>query len=586
MKREKKPQADQSFQISNPLFYRIAALLLLIHFGLVLHAASRMTVTHDEYWHLPVGHLNLTTGQFDYDNLNPPLLRMWAAFPLLFSQTNRVEISPETDATGHGDAFLKANNKNYHSLILYGRIMIALLSMATGVLMGYWSSKWFGNFSALITIGIWSFSPNVIAHASLVTTDLGAGFFFVFTLLTIISYSKNLKWSTTLYSGILLGLSQLAKYTCLILYPIGFLLFVILNFRKTGELKSQWKRITLQGIVLLGISLLTINMGYLFNGSFKSMKDYSFQSDSLKSLSETFSFLESFPVPFPADYIEGIDRQRAIMESQHPVYLNGEWSLKGYPQYYLMTLIYKMPHAIQGLFLLTLFLLLKNGKRNKKLQYQLLLLVPFLALFLIASKSGMQLGIRYLLPVYPFLILFIGQIGSLIDFKNNKVLTAVFLLLLIGVPLSLRNHPYHISYFNEWAGGAEGGRLHLLDSNLDWGQDLRELKDYLDQNQIDNLKLAYFGMLLPSELGIVYEHPSRRIPQPGWHAISVNYVQGRPHHIRDMEGKSHPLGLDELGYFRFFKPKKNIGTSIYLYHLSGSDVMQWQAAVRQMQQSR
>lgn len=540
-----------------------------------------MTVTHDEYWHLPVGHLNLTTGRFDYDNLNPPLLRMWAAVPLVFSGTSPVDIDSETDPVGHGDAFLKANLASYHSLFLRGRIMIALLSVSTGVLMIWWSSTWFGNKAALLAGALWSFSPNVIAHGSLVTTDLGAAFFFAATLFTVVFYARNRTWKFAILAGLLLGLSQLAKYTCLILYPLALILFLILGLNQREELKKQWKKIVLQLATAGLISVLTINLGYLFEGSFQSFEDYSFQSQSMKNFSERFAFLPF--VPFPADYIEGIDHQRSVMESQHPVYLNGEWSLEAFPQYYLMTLIYKVPHSVQVMFLVGLFLFFKEVREPGQLTRTFALLIPFLFLFLIASRSGMQLGLRYLLPVYPFLLIWISQVVEKIDFNKSRLIRICFLLIFLGIPLSLRSHPYHLSYFNEWAGGAEGGRFHLLDSNLDWGQDLRELKEYLDKNSVEDLKLAYFGMLLPAELGIDYSEPSRRVPQPGWYAISVNYVMGRPHHIRDMEGKSHPLGLDELGYFRFFEPEKIIGTSIYVYYLTSSDVSEWYSAVRQFQ---
>ena len=579
MSQEKNKSDLETPKLSQSLYFKIISGLLFVHFLFILHTSYRMTVTHDEYWHLPVGHLNLTTGQFHYDNLNPPLLRMWAAIPLLFSETNPVSINAETDETGHGDVFSKANPKNYHSLFFRGRIMIGLLSVGTGLLIGIWASKWFGMKAGLLSVLIWTFGPNVTGHASIVTTDLGAAFFFIASALMMISYSEKLNWSRAIYSGVLLGLSQLAKYTCVILYPIGFVIFVLVSFKNYETLKNKWKMILLQGLGVIVTSILVINLGYLFNGSFKSLNDYEFQSSSLKSISQKVSFISI--VPFPEDYVKGIDRQRAVMEKQHPVYLDGEWSLKGFPHYYLMTLVYKIPHAVQGLFFFTLISLFRKSAEKKNWIHQLLLLVPFLILFFIASHSGMQLGLRYLLPVYPFLVVWISQSAELIDLKKNIVVTAIFVLCLVGIPFSFRNHPYHISYFNEWAGGAAGGRYHLLDSNLDWGQDLRELRAWLDENPIDNLKLAYFGMLFPAELGIEYTEPSRRVPKPGWYAISVNFVQGRPHRLRDMFGKGHILGIDELGYFRYFEPKKIIGTSIYLYHLTSDDVLEWYKAVRQ-----
>ncbi len=154
---------------------------------LLLHAISSfvcarfLSVTHDEYWHLPVGLLNLTTGRFDYDNLNPPLVRMWAALPLLAT----AEVPPQPpggakrDAIAQGDAFLAANRSRYDSLFLQGRVMIIVLSVATGLIIAAWARALFGERAALLSLLLWSACPTALMNASLVTTDMGAAFFFI-----------------------------------------------------------------------------------------------------------------------------------------------------------------------------------------------------------------------------------------------------------------------------------------------------------------------------------------------------------------------------------------------------------------------
>jgi hypothetical protein len=152
----------------------------------------------------------------------------------------------------------------------------------------------------------------------------------------------------------------------------------------------------------------------------------------------------------------------------------------------------------------------------------------------------------------------------------------------LALPFSLRFHPHHLAYFNGLAGGPLLGRAHLVDSNLDWGQDLRALKAWLERRNgepISNLRLAYFGMLPPRSLGIDYTLPPSRVPEPGWYAVSVNFVQGRPHLVRDRTGASHAVGLDEFGYLRFFPTSRvaTIGYSIDVYHLTPFDIARWYA---------
>jgi hypothetical protein len=139
----------------------------------------------------------------------------------------------------------------------------------------------------------------------------------------------------------------------------------------------------------------------------------------------------------------------------------------------------------------------------------------------------------------------------------------------------LRNHPHHLAYFNEYAGGPAGGRDHLLDSNLDWGQDLHLVKEFMDEQQLDSIGLAYFGTLHPELIGIDYTLPPEWTPEtaatwslpPGWYAVSVNYVLGRPHVLHEPEGGAHGVNIGAFSYFRELEPMRRLGYSIDVYHV-------------------
>ena len=222
------------------------------------------------------------------------------------------------------------------------------------------------------------------------------------------------------------------------------------------------------------------------------------------------------------------------MEAEHPVFLDMEWRTSKFPHYYLMTLVYKLPHSTQILLLWAIIaaVLSRSGEAWRR---RLWLLLPAAVLVIVASTSGMQLGIRYILPALPLLFLFISEIAAKWSWpKSRWPQIAVAVLLLLFDPWHV--HPEYLAYFNEVAGGGEGGRTHLLDSNLDWGQDLHELQRFMRDHPIQDLHLAYFGTMPPEALGIRYTPPPSRSPQPGWHVVSVNFVMGRPHGIRDGRG--------------------------------------------------
>jgi hypothetical protein len=140
----------------------------------------------------------------------------------------------------------------------------------------------------------------------------------------------------------------------------------------------------------------------------------------------------------------------------------------------------------------------------------------------------------------------------------------------VAALLSVRHHPHHLAYFNELAGGPSNGHMHLLDSNIDWGQDLRALKQFLDENRIDDVGLAYFGTVPPSSLGIRYHVPPRD-SRPGWYAVSTNFLQGRPGGLRNPDGSIRLVDFDEFGYFRWFMKTpalvERIGYSIWVFEI-------------------
>jgi hypothetical protein len=192
----------------------------------------------------------------------------------------------------------------------------------------------------------------------------------------------------------------------------------------------------------------------------------------------------------------------------------------------------------------------------------------------------MQLGIRYVLPALPFLILFASQSAQWFDFAKYPLRSLTTALLAAWMLLSVRYLPEHLAYFNELAGGPVGGREHLLDSNLDWGQDLRGLDRYLSDHKLHEIGLAYFGTVPPSSLGIGYHIPPSRAPQAGRFAVSVNFEQGRPHWVRTPRGEIRPVDIGEFGYFAYFKPVARIGESIDVFEISEDDVAAWRSAAR------
>ncbi len=567
------PPARQRFGGTHGRVIIAITLMLAVQAIVMTLTAAQLTLTHDEYWHIPVGLLNWKTGRFDFEPSNPPLLRMWATWPLLFTSAESPRTEPTTDLNRFGDDFLAANNSNIDRYVVIARLPIILLTIAASVLLARWAWEWHGPWAACLVTYLWACDPTALAHGSLVTTDAGGATFWIATLFAAWRFAQRPTMQNGVVTGVLLGLAQAAKFTNVLLVPLIVGLWCVERWRNESveplarrDLLKRW------GVLLLA-AWLCLNTAYLFRGIGTPLKEFAFGSQSARAWQQRLGPLAALPVPLPRDYVTGIDRQKTAMESDHAVYLDGELNTKGFASYYLMALLYKWPHWSQVLLLWATIRCVWS-RNSADWRRRAWLLTPAVLVLVVASSSGMQLGIRYILPAIPLLLLFASEVASDWSWPKTRQRMLATGLLLSVFPVLGRSHPQYLAYFNEFSGGIHEGRFHLLDSNLDWGQDLHELKRFLAEHpEVEPLSLAYFGTLPPESLGLRYENPPTKQPRPGWHAVSVNFVMGRPHWTRDGHGGIRAVYPGEdFSYFRFFEPKYRIGASIDLYHLSDADL--------------
>jgi hypothetical protein len=220
---------------------------------------------------------------------------------------------------------------------------------------------------------------------------------------------------------------------------------------------------------------------------------------------------------------------------------------------FLFAFLIKTPIPFLIFFLTSLLVAIKNKIILKRDQVFLLALP--LIIFIANPLSSLALHLKYLLPVYPFLCIFISQLVSF-NFLRLRFLRIVFWGMCLCYILGTINiYPHYLAYFNEFIGGPNNGYRYLVDSNLDWGQDLKLLKEYLDKNNIGEIKLAYFGTAEPDYYKINYQRLEPFRPYLDWIAISATYLQG----VHTVKG-----GYDWL---KKYEPVSKIGHSIFIYNI-------------------
>lgn len=546
-----------------PLFIIIIALVSFLILG--ERQIRRNSVTADEFVHLPVGLTYLKTHDFSFDRRgNPPLMRFMIALPVnKWKPIMRFgERWKSGDFYGVGWEFMIDNAERYVGFFRASRWMILMIGALLVIVVARVAIEAYGWWAGALAAALTGFSANVIAHSSLATLDVGLAFIFLSAQFALLEVWRRPGFWAALFCGLNIGLAMLVKYTGMTLVVfqcvcLGVVLMARMAGKRRGatafsELASLKKVIPFYLIALL-IALFTLNFVYGFHGTFAPLGDMQLKGKLFGSLADAAGWLR---LPLPSDYILGLDAAQFATGKYHTFYLMGELSKDGWWHYFIVTYLVKESIPAILLFLIALFSILKMRLRAEEIFF----LVPAAGIFFFYSfVARVDLGIRYLLPALPFIYVFTSRLAS-VDFgRFTKEVRVGFAALLVwhaaGTALV---SPYLLAYFNEAAGGPEGGHRYVIESNYDWGQNLVALKQYMDDRGIGRLMLRNYGLVSPQLYGIRSDGVPCE-PTRGLIAISPNYVNG-----------IDPFMRREKCYewLREYEPVDKVGYSLFIYKIN------------------
>jgi 4-amino-4-deoxy-L-arabinose transferase-like glycosyltransferase len=544
-----------------------ACFLILLFAAQAFGSLFHKSATVDEVLYIPAGYVYWKSGSFMLNPETPPLPRILCGIPLLFlnniNYDSKQPVAAFNDRYHWSSRFLFFQNVQVAGkMIFYSRVPTILMGMALLAAIYAWTSKLFGSLAGLFSLALAAFEPNLIAHSSLATTDLYTTAMIFFTVFSFWIWRQNPDQNKLLlFPGLFLGLALLSKSSVWLMLPV---LFVLLWIPESAPPRPPFKNILRFGVILI-LALLIINIVFLFHGAFVDKGELI--TFMLREKAQKFWLLRIILFPFPRLYSFSMLWNLAqSMGGVHPFpfFLNGQYSNTGFWNYFLYAFLLKTPLP----FLLSLAGALVVLFKMRQAWF--VLLPPLFFLFYFSFLNRLDLGLRYVLPIYPFFLVAVGAIvPAIMKLPRGKILLGV--LVLWSAVATGRIYPHHLAYFNELAGGSSNGYKHLVDSNLDWGQDLVELKSFLKKYGIDRIRLSYYGMSDPAYYGINYQYlPSPKF-QPwtqrhrneenfrldkGLYAISATNVAG--------------IFLNDRNtyeYFRKLEPIDSVGHSILIYEV-------------------
>lgn len=535
--------------------------LLLI--GLTLFAAQCLTVSphksaaFDEQYHLTAGYSYLRTGDFRLATTHPPLMGIIGATALLPDPA--IVLPLDHPAWQNGDRFLfsdvflwEANPDPQQLLVTARRPLVGIGLLLLLILYG-WARQLWGRQAALLVLLLAVFDPNLLANARVVTTDLGLSCFLALATWRLWRWLEAPSWPNLLCTGLAAGLAMSAKYTGLLFWPAAVI--VLLLYPRRPESAPLWRRAL--ALVGMGLTAYAVVWG-LYRFEVGAMPDGPLR----------------FPIPAPFYWQQLWWSFNRIVDLQ-AARLDFFWGEPGYGwwNYFPVALSLKTPLPLLLLALLGLWSALRYRQGHI-----VLILWTLPLLFLLLGMSGvLTIGYRHLLPAIPLLIVQAGGVVASIEgiparrWLTYGLLTALLLWFLVSV---LRVYPHQDAYFNELAGDWTKWSTILVDSNLDWGQDLPALREWMTAHDVEQVNLAYFGKAVPEKYGVQYQPLPSYLrfvegvelnaynpitPEPGWYAISATSLR---------LGLMQRENVDLYAFFRDKQPVGRAGYSIYLYEVT------------------
>jgi hypothetical protein len=498
----------------------VAAGILALYWWMATSVSDTEGVVGDEIAHLTAGYTYWKTGDYRMQPENGNLPQRWAALPLLRRDLKFPTLDQSawriSDVWEMGFRWFFDLGNDLPGMLRDGRRMIALFGAAAGALVFLWARRLHGDRAALLAVTLFAFCPSMLANGALITSDMTATCMFLASVTAFWAMAHRLTAPRCLAFGAALGLLCVAKFSAPLIAPMCAILFAV-RVAGADTLEAGWPfparlagraRVAAALIAAtlaacaLAVAIIWASYGFRYAmfrhyepNHVRSLVGWDVLEDQGGPLVPMLRFARAHEL-LPESYIYGFAHTYRFSRYRK-AFLNGDYRSSGWPQFFLYTTAVKTPIALFALLAIAALHAASLGRGAREWRGRLYAWSPLLALFAVywafSITSHLNIGHRHIIPVYPVLFVMASGAACWITWPPRWAGACVLALTAWFAAESVWIRPHYIAYFNEFVGPRDAWR-HLVDSSLDWGQDLPDVKRWLDAHPPDGpVFISYFG---------------------------------------------------------------------------------------------
>jgi 4-amino-4-deoxy-L-arabinose transferase-like glycosyltransferase len=551
----------------------------------MLAVIKRKSITNDEFVLIPAAYYHLAAGDCQLTHEHPPFAKLLAAVPLLFLQPEEARpeslgVAPDSPAGKwrRGERFWGDNTALLDSISFWARVPLIALSVATGLLLFAFTRELFGPGSAALAVALYAFEPTVLAHGRVVQTDMAAAFGYLLTAYALLRYLKLSTPPRALLLGAAGGVACLAKFSMLLVAPVLGVVFAVLWWRAPRSGAARKSLAAHAGLVALA-AVLVINAAYFFDHRPLGPDGVGWiREKAPASPTAVARAVEAARYVLPTDFVLGALWQFWHNREGHNAALLGMYGRFGWWHYFPVAFALKttLPFLLVSLAALAWA---SHGLLRRRERRFLLPVAAFAVYNVFVMFSRIDIGVRYYLPAYlPLFVLGGALLVRMWEARHRHRVWAPTVVILLGWTLAeaVRAYPDHIPYMNQLA-SARPHWWYLSDSNVEWGDDIKELSEYLKargETQVRTAVVGAWGTLnlygvgnldLTEPPGVVARYPPTR-----YTAVGASYLNGStvPEYTVGTAATIEER-VNKFASYRERRPEAVFGRSIYLFREDG-----------------